>query len=804
MRQTPPENLVRLLDGLRLATPGEVAAVERRARRLARGVPMFTSVWVDALVQAGRLTPFQAAEINTQRGEQLHAGPYVLFRKLPGLGYADVYEASHVETGSVRRLAVFTVSDDRAEETARRLEGLVAASVSLPREGIAPMETAGHDGTRLWAACDAPCGSSAAEWMIRHGRFPADAVLEIARRMMPGLIALEKAGLCHGDLRAATLLLTGGGVGKIPGAWLPFPGLRAAVRPREGYAHADLPPEAFDGLAPERVRDGTPPDVPGEIFACGCLWWHLLTGRDPLPGGDALTKLQAAQQAAVADPQPLAPEAPETLLKAIRLCTQALPEKRPHGMAELASILGPATREGDMALRRLLTSRLDRTSRRYPFVGRRAIGRRWKIGLAVAAACLLMVFVVIRLHGFARRDRDATAVLSNNANDTSNLASVPAQKQTTTQNRVARQNRAATVRERSSVATAPSRSRLGFSEKSRLGSSEESKRPPITRPSNLSELSTGVSPLILAADDPMGISPVARLPLTAGQRVQGPSGKRATLNVAAEGLSIDVPGVVFENIDFVRPSFSARADSTAPPALLVLRASGVELRGCTFRSADPSIDAVRWIHPSAGGDTALSLPSGRVTIDRCIFRNVAAAVDCRARGAVAVRFSNVLHLGAGPLVRLVRLPSPDEPTILVMDQTTLRDGGSLVQCNGQPSGSVGKLSIETSRCVFAPRPGQPLVVLAGKSPSDAVLNRIVWTGQGSLVTPGCPIAGLLNPSGELRELPEDALAIDGLVRSEVDFAGDAAGRISNSAAVHWLAPLKSDASPGIHAANLPE
>ncbi|HBO42640.1 MAG TPA: hypothetical protein DD670_01630, partial [Planctomycetaceae bacterium] len=38
MRQRPPEDLVTLLKELRLATPGQTAAVERRARRLARGL----------------------------------------------------------------------------------------------------------------------------------------------------------------------------------------------------------------------------------------------------------------------------------------------------------------------------------------------------------------------------------------------------------------------------------------------------------------------------------------------------------------------------------------------------------------------------------------------------------------------------------------------------------------------------------------------------------------------------------------------------------------------------------------------
>ena len=65
-----------------------------RVRRLARDLPAFESVWVDALAQARKLTPFQAAQINAGRGESLAVGPYVLAAPLPGTGsFAATYRA---------------------------------------------------------------------------------------------------------------------------------------------------------------------------------------------------------------------------------------------------------------------------------------------------------------------------------------------------------------------------------------------------------------------------------------------------------------------------------------------------------------------------------------------------------------------------------------------------------------------------------------------------------------------------------------------------------------------------------------
>ena len=67
----------------------------------------------------------------------------------------------------------------------------------------------------------------------------------------------------------------------------------------EGYAHAELVPETYDYLAPERISAGTPANLQADLYACGCLWWQLLTGRAPLAGGDSLAKIKAAHAARI-------------------------------------------------------------------------------------------------------------------------------------------------------------------------------------------------------------------------------------------------------------------------------------------------------------------------------------------------------------------------------------------------------------------------------------------------------------------------------------------------------------------------
>ncbi len=326
MREPPPAQLTALLKQLGLATDRDFEGVEANVHRMAGDLPRFESVWIDALRQARVLTQFQAAEFHAGRGEALKVARYVLCQSVQECGYAAVYRAEDRQTREIVRLAVcsstanhphpdhdhgYMVPDmapalshpagyGRRErgETPAQLEELAAAGRALPRlPGL--IEAAGLDGQRLWAASPWIEGTSLADLVLHHRRFPPEVVLEIARAMLGELVALEAAGMVrsgigfqpvsvHGDICVQNVLVTKDGEVHIP-----HPGLRGVIRPQEGISHHDLAPEACSTLAPERVTEGTPPTVASDLWACGCVWWHILCGRPPLGGGDTLARLRS-------------------------------------------------------------------------------------------------------------------------------------------------------------------------------------------------------------------------------------------------------------------------------------------------------------------------------------------------------------------------------------------------------------------------------------------------------------------------------------------------------------------------------
>ena len=782
MQEPPPAHLITLLERLDLATAGDLRRMDRRVRRLARDLPVFESVWVDALAQARVVTPFQAAEINAGRGESLRLGPFLLCGRVTWPGYAASYRARRIDSGRLVRLVVVEDGSERPEEILDRLQTLAAASAEFNNQQVVPITEAGADGGRIWAASPWVRGRTAAEWLVHNGRFPPEVVLEIARTMAAGLAVLEKAGVCHGDVSTSALMLGDGG-----GVVLLQPGLRAILRPEEGYARADLLPEAYDYLAPERISDGTPPTIAGDVYACGCVWWHMLCGRPPLVGGDSLGKLRAAQMAKVFDVRRLAPEVPDQLGAAVSACLEREPSGRPQSMAELAARLGTSTRSATAALSRCVARR-GRPAVRWaaPSPTKGHVGRM-PLWLAATAGCLLAAVTIlwpVWRWGLPWRMGDQESLAGKLPQ------SVPGQ--------------GGGIGGTSETPAHPHPSERGYRDTIRDGAVVAAAHYEAEQPAS-GAAGTVPEDLVLGSGGPLRIE---SLRLRAGQCVRGAPGTRPLVMVPRTGLVLDAEDVRFENVDFLWDHRPQPGSTTAGQAAIVdLRRGRVEFRGCSFRSARRSSTppvAVRWTHPVDAGEAEMSLPSGRLQLSNCVLRSVGAGVDCRTLGALAVELANTLQLGGGPLVRLDHCPRPDEPVLISLEQVTLRGGGPVLECRYEGiGGEAGEISIRAVRCAFVPRPGEALLLFSGPDPPQRMLGSIGWTGQGSLVSPQAVIAAWQGSEGAAEVLDEAAVSIDGLVRSEVGFAGNAEAGVAASRIVRWQVPLRSTDPPGMDPAALP-
>ena len=808
MHEAPPQSLIELVERLGLATGEQVRGVSRRVRRLGSEISSFESVWVDALAQSRIITPFQAMEINAGQGDGLRIGPYLLRRRLAPLGYAECYLARDVGSSKDVRLAIARRRAQTESEPAPNLplppgegrgegdlygystaipltltlsqrergstEGGFGAGSKLAGEFLAPIVAAGEDGERIWASCEAVEGKTAAEWIAHNGRMPPSLVLEIARHMAAGLVELEQNGTCHGDIGLTTLLLTADGR-----AVLAFPGFRALVRPREGYALAEGPPERFDYLAPERITAGLPPNLSSDLFACGLVWWHLATGRPPFPGGSGIAKVRAAALEAPGDVRRWAPEIPAELAAAIAECTERDPASRPGSASQLAAKLGAPTRAG--------RSELAQCVRRFakPAIYEINGGRRGRAGtrlsLWIGGAVALVVVALLAV--WALRESPADRIAKKIAANSGRAARSADSDSRSTADR-SQGNHGI-----DNINVSPARA-------------VEKAAPKNTRAVETAAPQTAENVLLLG-----GVTAAPSLALTANAIVRGDPQRRAVVSIPAEGFAVREPNVRFENIDFawkesegLPPAKSVMID-LHPRAMIRLSASSAEFRGCTFRAIaefNPPA-AIEWSHAEHRREDPSLLASGRVTLADCVFRGVSAGVVSRVPGAVALTATNVLYVGGGPLFRLPRCPKADEPVRITLAHSTIRAGGRLLECHyDRADETAGEINITAESSVFATGRGAAVLQFLGPIAPDHLFPHFRLGGQGSILSPDTRLAEWLTPNGVTNPLDEASLSVSGLTRGKIRFAGPIEQGVEANGVVGWEGPSVSPDPPGIN------
>jgi len=745
MPDQPSPELQERLARLLLASPADIERAEPRVRRMAGELPRFDCIWLDSLAQLGVITALQASELRAGRGAGLLVGPYVLQKRLPGPAYARCYSAQELESQRPVRLLVVDKLDREPAVVAAELETLALKSRLLSASSLCPIHQAAIDGDRVWAACAPATGKTAAQWLVENGRLSPAAVLQIARQMLVGLAALAQHGLLHGDIAAAGVVLEP--CGRIV---LPHPGLRAVVRPGEGYAHADLPPEAYDSLAPERVSHGAPISIATEVYACGCLWWQLLTGRPPFAGGSSLAKLRAVHDARSIDLARLAPDAAGPLVAAITACMRHEPGSRPRSFAELAEILGPVEHRGTAVLRRVLEAKTAGLGLHIARSSRRKWHRRaTRSSLTIAALAILCL-----VWQFGRPT-----------------------------------NTARSIGKRAALEPA------------------EIQPPALTRPLSpstgavrqVSHVTPDLSQrLLLPSNRDLRLK---QLRVRPGQVVSGADELRPLICVPPEGLEISADDVRFEQVDFVwdRPTDASAPASGelpvgSPPAMLVVTALQAEFRGCSFqcRPGASTAAAIRWSDPADGPRNAIC----ELRVVDCVFQRVESAVDSRRPGA-SLRIVNTLHVSSGPLLRLHGCPTKRQPASLSLEHVTVRDSGAVLECLYEPlEDELGQIEVTAVDSVFVPAPEQSLVLLTGTSEPSRLAAAIEWSGQGSVAAPLVPVATWGRHDAR-HSISDEQVSVAGLVTSPVDFAGEAQRGPAASRLARWSVPLHSDAPPGI-------
>lgn len=756
------ESLRRLLLELKLCSASDLRRCRRSVRRLARDLPTFDSVWLDALVQARCLTPYQAKILVSDRPMRIRIGPCVLVDRLGCGPLGETFLARPREGHELCAIKVIQGAEKLSGEATERLQSLVRTLKGITHPSLASAQAFDTADDRHVVVSRYVPGHHLAELLVRRGRFPASVVWDIGRQLAEGLGELERLGVAHGDIRAANVRMTTGGV-----VVLVDPGLRAAIEPVLSVP-AGLSPDRCDGIAPELIGTGHAPNTATDIYALGCLLWQLLAGRPPFPAGDPLIKLAAHQTRTVDDVRKYAPETPAELAESLRRMTARNPAERPAHFSELLAQWGSpgrSTRRRLAAFRR----RFDAPSEAEGSAATLSTPTRW----LVAAIVLFAVSGV----AVSLADRGARNLLLS---------------WTATLGESIRARSSPRERPVTSLRPQPAESDKHSSEIDVDNSLERSLPSP--DPQGVIRLSTGKP--YRAAD----ISVVGPLQLI------GEVGAPAVILVRGTPLKLWAETVRLENVQ-IRLE---KSGETAKPisALVLVTAQNLEVERCALVVADSGAlakssrtsEPSRPIGPAAVAWKLLDprdAHGGTGQIRHTAILGDGPGVHL-ASPVKKLDCLGTLKIGPGPFVQMAAVPASPRTEIRFQDSTA-RSAGALLRWMPPAEKAIkGRIQIDAADCVFDVAAGSALFEFVGESVPPTWMESLSLSGEGSLIPADATLAAMLHPSDGNRESLDGArMSLEGLLSGPYTFTGSIGDDPVASEIQTYEAPRRSSTPPGI-------
>ncbi|MFI7067911.1 serine/threonine-protein kinase [Kribbella sp. NPDC050124] len=128
-------------------------------------------------------------------------------------------------------------------------------------------------------------GRSVAHELAMHGPFEPERAVDVVQQAATGLAAAHRRDVVHRDIKPANLLIDADGTVKVAD----FGIARFVTDPATTTPGQVLGTSLY--LAPERAL-GKPATAASDIYALGCVLYHLLTGHPPFTGDDPTAVLR--------------------------------------------------------------------------------------------------------------------------------------------------------------------------------------------------------------------------------------------------------------------------------------------------------------------------------------------------------------------------------------------------------------------------------------------------------------------------------------------------------------------------------
>lgn len=243
---------------------------------------------IDALMQSGALTSYQAMLIACGLPELLRIGSYQVIERIGQGGMAIVLRVRDQNTHHTYALKLLVEADAMNDVLRNRFLREMNAVRELAHPNIAVARTVGEHNGMLYIVMEWVKGCNLAQYVHKRGPLSSKTAIRFIRQAAEALQYAHQRGLVHRDVKPANLILGPRGVIKLVDM-----GLARFVDAIE--RQADSPSNhwktdtghlmgTIDYMAPEQAIDLGLADQRSDIYSLGCTLFYLLTGETHLRG----------------------------------------------------------------------------------------------------------------------------------------------------------------------------------------------------------------------------------------------------------------------------------------------------------------------------------------------------------------------------------------------------------------------------------------------------------------------------------------------------------------------------------------
>jgi serine/threonine-protein kinase len=262
-------------------------------------------------------------------------GDYRLSEKVGSGAMGSVYRAwqlSQKRPAAVKVLRAHVAKNRLFLERFRREAQLMAR---LHHPNIVRCYGVGKQYGRHYLAMELIEGSSLGDWLYRLGKLPIGDAVHIALAVGRALQHAHQNGLVHRDVKPDNILITDEGEVKIADLGLAKDVLEEDLSVTQTGQGAGTPVY----MAPEQARNAKHADPRSDLYALGCVLYHMLTGQFPFRAPSSLEVILTKIEGQFKPARALNPDIPPELDAVVALLLAAHPDERYQSATDLVDEL---------------------------------------------------------------------------------------------------------------------------------------------------------------------------------------------------------------------------------------------------------------------------------------------------------------------------------------------------------------------------------------------------------------------------------------------------------------------------------